>query len=125
MLDEGVWAELKVGDEHLRLFSEHNAQGVQVSVYDVRSKKWIVPSEPVEDIEQGKEKAAEYARIYLSRGTHFDLPTLIWKRVPVQTVDATPSGHSIWQYVSSEPILWGCSSPLPKQDAFSLLLGLR
>jgi hypothetical protein len=80
MLDEGVWAELTVGDEHLRLFSEHNAQGVQVSVYDVRSKKWIVPSEPVEDIEQGKEKAAEYARIYLNRDANVDLPTLIWKK---------------------------------------------
>jgi hypothetical protein len=29
MLTEGVWAEVKVGNEHLRLFSEHNAQGVQ------------------------------------------------------------------------------------------------
>jgi len=51
-----------------------------VSVYDVRSKKWIVPSEPVEDIEQGKEKAAEYARIYLNRDANVDLPTLIWKK---------------------------------------------
>ena len=37
MLDEGVWAEVKVGDEHLRLFSEHNAQGVQASVYNARA----------------------------------------------------------------------------------------
>jgi len=29
MLTEGVWAEVKVDGEHLRLFSEHNAQGVQ------------------------------------------------------------------------------------------------
>jgi hypothetical protein len=29
MLTEGGWAEVKVGKEHLRLFSEHNAQGVQ------------------------------------------------------------------------------------------------
>jgi hypothetical protein len=29
MLIEGVWAEIKVGGEHLRLFAEHNAQGVQ------------------------------------------------------------------------------------------------
>jgi hypothetical protein len=29
MLAEGVWAEVKVGAEHLRLFSEHNALGVQ------------------------------------------------------------------------------------------------
>ena len=31
MLDEGVCAEVKVGSEHLRLFSEQNAQGVQAS----------------------------------------------------------------------------------------------
>lgn len=79
MLDEGVWAELKVGGHHLRLFSEHNAQGVQVSVYDAIGKKWIVPSEAVEDIEQGKEKAVGYATTYLG---HRDapLPPLVWKR---------------------------------------------
>jgi hypothetical protein len=29
MLDEGLGAEVKVGGEHLRLFAEHNALGVQ------------------------------------------------------------------------------------------------
>ena len=62
MLTDGVWAEVKVGNEHLRLFSEHNAQGVQASVYNVTTKSWIAPSEPVEDIEQGKERAAERAQ---------------------------------------------------------------
>jgi hypothetical protein len=56
MLTEGVWAEVKVGNEHLRLFSEDNAQGVQASVYDVNKKSWIAPSEPVEDIETGKDR---------------------------------------------------------------------
>jgi hypothetical protein len=79
MLDEGVWAEVKVGDEHLRLFSEHNALGVQASVYDVNTKTWIAPSEPVEDIEQGKEKATEYARAHLKRAG-VELPALIWKK---------------------------------------------
>jgi hypothetical protein len=32
VLAEGVWAEVIVNGEHLRLFSEHNAQGVQTSV---------------------------------------------------------------------------------------------
>ena len=36
-----------------------------------------------------------------------------------------PSGYLIWQYVSSGLILWGRSSLLPKQDAFSLLLCSR
>jgi hypothetical protein len=79
MLDEGVWAEVKVGDEHLRLFSEHNAQGVQASVYDVKTKKWIAPSETVEDIEQGKEKATEYAKTHLKRAG-IELPALVWKK---------------------------------------------
>ena len=79
MLTEGVWAEIKVGDEHLRLFSEHNAQGVQASVYNVNTKSWIAPSEPVEDIEEGKEKAEEYARDYLKRAADSELPSLKWK----------------------------------------------
>jgi hypothetical protein len=79
MLDQGVWAEVKVGNEHLRLFSEHNAQGVQVSVYNVNAKQWIAPSEPVDDIEEGKEKAIEYARSYLRRAANLDLPNITWK----------------------------------------------
>jgi len=39
MLEEGVWAEIKIGGEHLRLFSERNAQGVQASVYDIKTKE--------------------------------------------------------------------------------------
>jgi hypothetical protein len=30
-----------------------------MSLYNVNTKSWLAPSEPVEDIEQGKEKAAE------------------------------------------------------------------
>jgi hypothetical protein len=80
MLTEGVWAEIQVGNEHLRLFSEHNAQGVQVSVYNVNTKSWIAPSEPVDDIEHGKERAAEYARAYLKHGANLELPPLEWKK---------------------------------------------
>jgi len=79
MLTDGVWSEVKVGKEHLRLFSEHNAQGVQASVYNVTTKSWIAPSESVEDIEQGKERAAECARAYLERAAHLELPPLTWK----------------------------------------------
>src|SRR5262249_23795584 len=73
MLDEGFWAEVKVGSQHLRLFSEHNAQGVQASVYDVNSKRWIAPSEAVDDIEQGKERATQYAAAYL-RNMEVEVP---------------------------------------------------
>jgi hypothetical protein len=32
-----------VGGEHLRLFSEHNALGVQTSVFNVNAKNWSPP----------------------------------------------------------------------------------
>jgi hypothetical protein len=79
MLTEGVWAEVKIDGEHLRLFSEHNAQGVQVSVYNVNAKAWIAPSESVDDIEEGKNRAAEHARVYLKR-VDLELPPLTWKK---------------------------------------------
>jgi hypothetical protein len=79
MLTVGVWAEVKVGKEHLRLFSEHSAQGVLASVYNVTTKSWLAPSEPVEDIEQGKERAAAHARAYLKHTAHSELPPLTWK----------------------------------------------
>jgi hypothetical protein len=79
MLTDGVWAEVQVGDEHLRLFSEHNAQGIQVSVYNVKTRTWIAPSESVDDIEEGKQRAADYAKAYLVRVAGQDLPPLQWK----------------------------------------------
>ena len=80
MLTEGVWAEVKVGDEHLRLFSEHNAQGVQASVYNVKANSWIAPSEAADDIEDGKDRAAKYARAYLKQIGNLELPVLQWKK---------------------------------------------
>lgn len=80
MLDEGVWAEVKIGGEHLKLFSEQNAQGVQASVFNVIAKNWIAPSEMVEDIEQGKDRAAAHARVYLRRTANLELPPLNWKK---------------------------------------------
>jgi hypothetical protein len=80
MLDQGVWAEVKVGGEHLRLFSERSAQGVQASVYNVNAKNWIAPSETVDDIEQGKDRAAAHAGAYLYNTGHLELPPLEWKK---------------------------------------------
>jgi len=79
MLTDGVWAEVEVGGEHLRLFSEHNAQGIQASVYNVKTRTWIAPSESVEDIEEGKERAVKYANAYLERVARVKLPALQWK----------------------------------------------
>jgi hypothetical protein len=80
MLDQGVWAEVRVGDEQLRLFSEHSAQGVQASVYNVIAKNWILASEQVDDIEQGKDRAAAHAKTYLHSAGHLELPPLEWKK---------------------------------------------
>jgi hypothetical protein len=80
MLAEGVWAEVKVGDVQLHLYSEHSAQGVQASVYNVSAKSWIAPSESVDDIEQGKEKAEAYAKAYLKKVARVELPPLEWKK---------------------------------------------
>ena len=80
MLADGVWSEVKVGGVQLRLYSEHSAQGVQASVYNVGAKSWIAPSESVDDIEQGKEKAEAYARAYLKKVATVELPPLEWKK---------------------------------------------
>jgi hypothetical protein len=80
MLDQGVWAEVKVGSEHLRLFSEESALGVQASVYNLNAKNWIAPSESVDDIEQGKDRATEHARKYLRKVADLELPSLTWKK---------------------------------------------
>jgi hypothetical protein len=91
MLIEGVWAEIKVGGEHLRLFAEHNAQGVQASVYNVNAKSWIAPSEAVDDIEQGKEKAAEYAKAYPLRKPRCCSRKLTWTSLVLLLTQGNPS----------------------------------
>ena len=86
MLDQGVWAEVRMGDEHLRLFSEHNAQGVQASVYNVTAKNWIAPSEPVDDIEQGKDRAAAHARAYLQNVRSLRTAAVRMEKIPLSVV---------------------------------------
>ena len=63
------WAEVKVGDEHLRLFSEHSTPGVQASVYNVDAKNGLAPSEIVNDIEQGKSLSILHDVVIGGRGT--------------------------------------------------------
>jgi hypothetical protein len=48
-------------------------------MYNVKAKSWIAPSEAVDDIEQGKEKAEEYAKAYLRKGAGLELPPLTRK----------------------------------------------
>ena len=80
MLAEGLWAEVKIGGEHIQLFAEHNALGVQASIYNVNAKNWIAPSEFVNDIQQGKNRAAALAEAYLKHAGNFELPVLEWKQ---------------------------------------------
>jgi hypothetical protein len=80
MLEEGLWAEVIVGKEHLRLFSERTPSGVQASVYNVTEKTWIAPSESVDDIDEGKDRAQRYASTYLRRVAGSELPPLNWKK---------------------------------------------
>lgn len=79
MLAEGIWADVKVGGEHIQLFAEHNALGVQASIYNVKTKKWIAPSEFVTDIQQGKNKITALAEGYLKDAIGSSLPPLEWK----------------------------------------------
>jgi hypothetical protein len=79
MLAEGIWADVRVAGEHIQLFAERNALGVQASIYDVNAKKWIAPSEFVDDLQQAKNKAAALAEIYLKQAVGSDLPPLEWK----------------------------------------------
>jgi hypothetical protein len=80
MLEQGVWADVIVGQEHLRLFSEQTPSGAQASVYNVNTKTWIAPSESVDDIDQGKDRAERYAKAYLQGVTNSELPPLNWKK---------------------------------------------
>jgi hypothetical protein len=80
MMEHGYCAEIIIGKEHLRLFSEESPLGVQASVYNVAAKNWISPSESVRDIEEGKDRAAAHAAAYLRRVLNAELPDLVWKQ---------------------------------------------
>jgi hypothetical protein len=49
-------------------------------VYNAAAKSWIAPSEPVDDLEQGKERAEAYAKAYLKKVACVELPPLEWKK---------------------------------------------
>jgi hypothetical protein len=42
--------------------------------------EWIAPSEDLNDIEEGEEKAALYVTAYLKHAANVDLPRLTWKK---------------------------------------------
>jgi hypothetical protein len=74
MFDEGFWAKIRVGGELLRLFSERNALGVQASVYNENTKKWIAPSEELRTTQNHPCLRGDL--IYVSSDTAWSLPVL-------------------------------------------------
>jgi hypothetical protein len=84
MSDKRVSVDVKVGDEHLRLFSEQNGLVVLASVYDVTARRWVAPSEPVNDISHGKQRAVAYAEAYQKTHLQFSATTVKMDQVPIQ-----------------------------------------
>lgn len=80
MLEEGFWAEIQIGGEHLRLFAEESPQGFQASVYNMKTKTWLMPSEASNSVENGKELAEKFASQYLRQITEEEVPRLEWKK---------------------------------------------
>ena len=76
MLAEGVWAESKRAANTWRLFSEHNALGVQASVYDAHAKIWISLLSRLRTSNKGKRKSSEYTKAYLKRA-NLEFPPLV------------------------------------------------
>ena len=62
------------------LFVRFRINHRRASVYNVKAKNWIAPSEPVDNIEQGKERAAQHAKAYLQHAVNSELPPLEWKK---------------------------------------------
>jgi hypothetical protein len=80
MLEEGFWAEIQIGGEHLRLFAEESPQGCQASVYNMKTKTWLMPSESAASVENGKDLAEKFATRYLKEITSVEVPRLEWKK---------------------------------------------
>ena len=50
------------------------------SVYNAKERTRIAPSESIDDIDEGKERAERYASAYLRREAGAELPLLNWKK---------------------------------------------
>jgi hypothetical protein len=77
MLDQGVWAEVKVGGEQLRLFSKMLA--VQESVHNMNARNWIAPSKTAELSNGEKTERRNTLEAYLWKAANLELPSLTWK----------------------------------------------
>lgn len=61
----GFLADVKTGDEHLRLFAKVEEEGWAASVYDMETHKWILDGESAKDAADAKQCAENYARYFI------------------------------------------------------------
>lgn len=75
---DGYWAEVKSGDEHLRLFAEVYSLGYLAVVFDVNRKERIA-REDADDLDEAKKKAEGRAAGYLHYRGAGALPKIEWQ----------------------------------------------
>jgi hypothetical protein len=70
------WADAKLGDRHLRLFSSMTEVGEVGAVYDMEARSWIA-REWADSLEDGKRRAERIAGLVLR-----ELPPIEWRGGP-------------------------------------------
>jgi hypothetical protein len=79
MVGDGYEAEVKVNDQHLRLFAEVYELGHVAVVYNVNAKREIARRD-ADDLKYGMKKAEELASDYLKRRHGVaELPAVDWQ----------------------------------------------
>jgi len=107
MLDQGVWAEVKVGGEQLRLFSEESALAVQESVHNIMQGTGL-RLRNCGAIERGKDRAAEHARGVPLEGRQPRTTLVNMEEIPLGVVSASliqALSNPANQFFSGVPVL--------------------
>jgi hypothetical protein len=79
---DGFQADIRVGDHHLRLFSEVYQLGFVSVVYDVTARQEI-NRQNADSLEDGKLRAAEGAAEYVRHAYGLELPDVVeWEMNP-------------------------------------------
>ena len=90
MLDQGVWAEVKVGGEQLRLFSKESALAVQESVHNMNARNWIASSETAELSDGEKTERRNMLGAYRWKAANLARTTLVnMEEIPLGVVSAS------------------------------------
>ena len=75
---DGYWAEVKMQDQYLRLFSGVYELGHVALVYDMNAH-CDIDRQNADDLEDAKKKAEKIAAEYVRRMTNATLPPVEWK----------------------------------------------